>query len=66
MPEVAGNAALLVNPFNVDEIAEAMFRLWSEADLRSELIQKGNIRASYFTWDQSADLLWKSIERALE
>ncbi len=66
MPEVAGNAALLVQPYNVEEIADAMFRLWSEDDLRSDLIQKGTVRAGHFTWDRSADLLWKSIERALE
>lgn len=66
MPEVAGDATLLVNPFKVEEISEAMFKLWSDLELRSILIQKGLKRAGYFTWNRSADLLWKSIEKALE
>lgn len=66
MPEVAGHAALVVDPFKVEEISEAMFKLWNEPELRSVLIQKGLERSTYFTWQRTADLLWNSIERTLE
>ncbi len=49
-PEVAGGAALLVDPRSVDEIAEALSRLAGDARLRSELRQRGLARAAQFDW----------------
>jgi glycosyltransferase involved in cell wall biosynthesis len=65
MPEVAGDAALLVNPFDVDEIAGAMERLAQDEELRRDLVAKGANRLTKFSWEQTADLLWKSIEKIL-
>ncbi|MCE1200878.1 MAG: glycosyltransferase family 4 protein [Bacteroidia bacterium] len=65
MPEVAGDAALLVNPFSVEDIALAMHRLASDAALRSDLIKKGLDRSRMFTWDAAAQRLWDSIQTAL-
>ncbi|MCE3227477.1 MAG: a-glycosyltransferase [Bacteroidetes bacterium] len=65
LPEVAGNAALLVDPFNTDEIKNAMVKLYRDEKLRTDLIQKGLIQKEKFSWDKSADLLWKSIEKAV-
>lgn len=63
MPEVAGDAALLVDPFSVNDIEQAMQRIYKEENLRTELIQKGRERVKLFSWDKTADKLWESIEK---
>jgi glycosyltransferase involved in cell wall biosynthesis len=65
MPEVAGNAALLVDPFQEDEIAHAMTKVFSEPELRRELISKGLQRAALFSWENSAKQFWGVIERTV-
>jgi glycosyltransferase involved in cell wall biosynthesis len=55
MPEVAGNAALLVQPDNTIEIAAAMNELIINDVLRNDLIAKGKIRATHFDWNTSAE-----------
>ena len=58
LPEVVGGAAEMVDPLDVDGLAEAMFRVLSEGDLRAEMVCKGLIRACQFTWEGAArDLL---------
>jgi len=54
MPEVAGDAALLVNPTKPEKIAEAMQKLLHEPGLAAKLRQKGIERAKYFRWEQAA------------
>ena len=54
MPEVAGGAALLVDPDDVDEIAAAMTRLAEDTQLRRLLVQKGLARVSDFSWERIA------------
>ena len=65
LPEVVGDAALLVDAENVEQITAAMIRIEKEADFRSELIEKGLQRALRFSWDESAKDLWKSIEKTM-
>lgn len=65
MPEVAGDAAVLVNPESVDAIAQGMRRLASSAELREQLIAAGRARAQHFSWEHSADSMWRCIEHAL-
>ena len=65
IPEVVGEAALLVDPFNVTEIADAMKRIWREPQLRQELIKKGRIRKLAFPWERTGKLLWDSISKLL-
>lgn len=65
MPEVAGDAALLVNPFSVDAIAEAMKTMHDNSDVRKKLIEKGRIRRQRFSWDKTAEKLWTSIESVM-
>jgi glycosyltransferase involved in cell wall biosynthesis len=48
LPEVAGDAALFFDPYNVDEIAAAMKRIVEDEGLRRELIQKGYKQAAKF------------------
>ena len=65
MPEVAGNSAILVDPFSIDSIKNAMLQITSDEYLRKDLIEKGRIRRNNFSWDKTAQLLWKSIEKSL-
>lgn len=65
MPEVAGNAALLVDPYSVAEIAAAMTQLATNEPLRQELIQKGREQRTKFSWDQTAERLWDCVMRAI-
>ncbi|HYE89165.1 MAG TPA: glycosyltransferase family 1 protein [Vicinamibacterales bacterium] len=53
LPEVAGGAALLVDPYDEDAIANAMIRAITDDYLRAELIEKGRQRAQSFSWTQS-------------
>lgn len=50
IPEIAGGAALLVNPRNVDEIARAIAQVLSNTALRNDLIEKGREQAKKFDW----------------
>lgn len=54
LPEVAGEAALLVDPTSTEELSAAIVRLLNDAGLRDELRGKGLERSTHFTWDDSA------------
>jgi glycosyltransferase involved in cell wall biosynthesis len=54
LPEVAGEAALLVDPKSVEELAAAMRRLLDDTALRAEMRARGLKRASRFTWEETA------------
>jgi len=54
LPEVAGDAAVLVDPYSVEDIADAMERVLTDPDLRTELSRKGKERAKQFTWEKCA------------
>ena len=54
MPEVAGNAALLIDPNNPEELAESILKVISDRQLRQDLIDKGKTRASLFSWENTA------------
>jgi len=60
MPEVAKDAAVLVDPLSVDSIANGMNSIYTDENLRNSLIEKGRKRRMDFSWDKTADLLWKS------
>lgn len=66
MPEVAGEAALLVNPHDVDSIATALLQIYEKPELRQELIEKGRLQRLKFSWQQSADDLWREVLKVLE
>ncbi|MES2567435.1 MAG: glycosyltransferase family 1 protein [Bacteroidota bacterium] len=65
MPEIVGDAGLLVNPFEVNSISDGMLELYHNPSLRNQLIEKGKVRKNLFSWDKSADLLWNSITKCL-
>ncbi|MBV9083297.1 MAG: glycosyltransferase family 4 protein [Acidobacteriaceae bacterium] len=53
MAEIAGDAAVFVNPENTDEIAAALARLMKDPDLRETLSRRGRERARLYTWDRA-------------
>ena len=54
LPEIAGGAAFLFDPYSPDEIAEAIKKVLTEAKLRKELIERGLNRAKEFSWEKCA------------
>jgi glycosyltransferase involved in cell wall biosynthesis len=58
LPEVAGDAALLVAPESTDEIAAALERLTQDDVLRTELRPRGLIRAAEFSWQKAVAQTW--------
>jgi glycosyltransferase involved in cell wall biosynthesis len=61
LPEVAGDAALLVDPTSIEQIAAAMERIVSDASLRQELRQKGFARAARLSWASTASKVRKVL-----
>ncbi|MBI2835998.1 MAG: glycosyltransferase family 4 protein [Acidobacteria bacterium] len=53
LPEVAGDAALLIDPYDPDAIADGITRVLCDAALRKDLIAKGLVRANEFSWESS-------------
>lgn len=63
MPEVAGDAALLVDPYDVAALSVALGQLLSEPDLRAELVARGKRQVAQFTWQRTARDLRAVYER---
>jgi glycosyltransferase involved in cell wall biosynthesis len=61
LPELVGEAGLLVDPLKVDEIADAMSRLSRDETQRQTMIQKGYAQAQKFTWERAADQVLSAI-----
>jgi glycosyltransferase involved in cell wall biosynthesis len=66
LPEVAGEAALLIDPRSVDSIRDGLIHLLHSPSLREELARKGRERANLFTWRRAAEQTWRFFERACE
>ncbi|MFN4179168.1 MAG: glycosyltransferase family 4 protein [Armatimonadota bacterium] len=64
-PEVVGDAGLLVNPFDTNQIAQALFALWEDDSLRVELKRKAIERARSFTHQRTLSQLLSAYEKAL-
>jgi glycosyltransferase involved in cell wall biosynthesis len=65
MPEVAGDAALLVDPHNVGAIGEAMKAIASDPSLSSRLRQQSLIRANQFSWTKTAEFTANILKQYL-
>jgi glycosyltransferase involved in cell wall biosynthesis len=65
LPEVVGDAAITVTPYDVEALAEAMRRVLTDADLRAELREKGLARAKQFTWERCAQETLAVYEQVL-
>jgi glycosyltransferase involved in cell wall biosynthesis len=65
LPEVLGEAALLVNPENVFEISKGLKHLLFDANLRSELVAKGLEQSQKYSWKKSAELVLRTYQEVL-
>ncbi len=61
MPEVAGEAALLVDPEKEKDMAAAMQRIWEDENLRQRLVEKGKVQREKYNWERAVEV----VERAL-
>ncbi len=66
MPEVAGDAALLVDPNDVQDIANKMELIYKDENLRAKLIAAAGVQVKKFNWDKAADQLWDSMMKCLK
>jgi glycosyltransferase involved in cell wall biosynthesis len=65
LPEIAGNAALYVDPYAVNSITEAMLEMENDQMKTQQLIRNGQVQKEKFTWEKSAHNLWQSISSVL-
>jgi glycosyltransferase involved in cell wall biosynthesis len=66
LPEVAGDAALMFNPLEVEAIADAIGRVLVDPDEQANLRQRGLERAAQFTWDRVAAETWQVYRAVME
>ncbi len=66
LPEVAGDAALMCDPTDVEAMAGLLVRIANDNELRAELIARGRHRRAVYTWEKAADSLAEGIERVVE
>lgn len=62
IPEVAGSAALFVDPTNVQQIADAMREIIENKAVYENLKKATILQKNHFTWDKSAARLWNTVE----
>jgi glycosyltransferase involved in cell wall biosynthesis len=65
LPEVAGDAALLVNPEETDDLSNALWQLTIDRQLRSKLIAAGSARAAMFSWERTVEQIWSVYQNLL-
>lgn len=66
MPEVVGDAGLLVDPFQPESIANAMQQLWQDPNLYLQKATAGVEQNKKFSWDRAADIVYEAIREALQ
>lgn len=64
LPEIAGEAAILVDPFNIQAIADALFEVLNDKVLRDKLVAKGYQRVKLFSWENCAQETLRSYIQA--
>ena len=55
MPEIGGDAVITIDPFNKEELAEAMHNVLTDESLRKKMIEAGLSRAKGFTWQKTVE-----------
>jgi glycosyltransferase involved in cell wall biosynthesis len=63
--EVAGEAAVLVDPLDTESIANGLRQILTDCELRQTLRQRGFCRAAEFSWDTTAQQVWNVLSTAL-
>jgi glycosyltransferase involved in cell wall biosynthesis len=65
LPEVVGDAAVLVDPYSVEDISDGMAKLLDDDALRAELVRRGRERARQFSWERSVKAIHECYMRVL-
>lgn len=65
MPEIAGTAALLVDPLDIGAIADAMGKIYKEKETRKALCRAGKKELERFNWDESAEKVYQVLKQAI-
>lgn len=65
MPEVAGDAAIIIDPFDIESMANALYEIERNIILREILISRGLLRCKLYSWDDSSIEMWKAIEQII-
>jgi len=65
LPEIAGGAALLVDPFSVESITEGLHTVLADENVRADLASRGIKRAEQFSWEETAAQLFHVYENCL-
>jgi glycosyltransferase involved in cell wall biosynthesis len=63
LPDQAGDAALLFEPDDIEAIASAVLRLWTDDGLRAQLVERGRVNVARFSWDRTARLFRAEYRR---
>ncbi len=63
--EILGNAALIVDPENIDQMSEAMVTMEKDCSSRFSFIEKGLERSRHFSWNESADRIVSVFKSAV-
>jgi glycosyltransferase involved in cell wall biosynthesis len=66
IPEICGDAALLIDPLDPIAICEAITRLYSDKDLYQNMVAKGFQQAQKYSWQKCADLVWASCLKTID
>jgi glycosyltransferase involved in cell wall biosynthesis len=64
--EIANDAALYADAKNFEDIAEKMMLIYKDENLRKDLIEKGKIIASLYSWKRTAEQIWQTILKAVD
>lgn len=62
MPEASGGNAMLVNPYSIDDIVDAIRLLNGSSSLLNDIVNRGYLNAMQYTWDRSADELYHTLK----
>jgi glycosyltransferase involved in cell wall biosynthesis len=65
LPEVSGDAALLVDPTNLDAISSGLRELATNEELRKKLSDRGKARAAGFSWEAAVSRTWAAYRELL-
>lgn len=66
LPEVTGDCAVIVDAYSPQSIADGMYKIFNDSELREDLKKRGPERAEMFSWKQSAEKLHKIYEAVVE
>lgn len=65
LPEVVGDAGIYFDPFNVDDIKEAIKKMLTDEKLREESVLKNPEQVRKFTWKKSSDIITECYRKAV-